>query len=31
MDHNEAMCAFYVKVGGFDQFQQSEISVLTVS
>jgi len=31
MDHTEANCVFYVKVGRFDQFEQSKISVLTVT
>ena len=31
MDHMEASCIFYVKVGRFDQFEQSKISVLTVT
>jgi len=31
MDHMEAICIFYIKVGGFDQFEQSKISVLTVT
>jgi hypothetical protein len=31
MDHREAGCVFYVKVGRFDQFKRSEISVLTVT
>jgi len=31
MDHMEASCAFYVKVGKFDQFEQSKISILTVT
>jgi hypothetical protein len=31
MDHMEASCIFYVKVGGFDQFEQSEIGILTVT
>jgi len=31
MDHMEASCVFYVKVGRFDQFEQSKISVLTVT
>jgi len=29
MDHMEASCIIYVKVGRFDQFEQSKISVLT--
>jgi len=31
MDHIEASCVFYVKVGRFNQFEQSKISVLTVT
>jgi hypothetical protein len=31
MDHMEASCVFYVMVGRFDQFEQSKISVLTVT
>jgi hypothetical protein len=31
MDHMEASCVFYVKVGRFDQFEQSKVSVLTVT
>ena len=31
MDHMVASCVFYVKVGKFDQFEQSKISVLTVT
>jgi len=31
MDHMEASCIFYVKVGRFDQFEQSKISILTVT
>ena len=31
MDHIEASCVFSVKVGRFDQFEQSKISVLTVT
>jgi hypothetical protein len=31
MDHIQASCVFYVKVGRFDQFKQSKISVLTVT
>jgi len=31
MDHMEASCVFCVKVGRFDQFEQSKISVLTVT
>jgi len=31
MDHMEASCIFYVKVGRFDQLEQSKISVLTVT
>jgi len=31
MDHMEASCVFYVKVGRFDQFEQSKITVLTVT
>jgi hypothetical protein len=31
MDHMEASCVFYVKVGRFGQFDQSKISVLTVT
>jgi hypothetical protein len=30
-DHTEARCVFYVKVGRFDQFEQSKFSVLTVT
>jgi hypothetical protein len=30
MDHMEASCVLYVKVGKFDQFEQSKFSVLTV-
>jgi len=30
IDHIEASCVLYVKVGRFDQFEQSKISVLTV-
>jgi len=30
MDHMEASCVFYVKVGMFDQLEQSKIYVLTV-
>jgi len=29
MDHMEACCVFYGKVGRFDQLEQSKISVLT--
>jgi hypothetical protein len=31
LDHMEASCVFYVTVGRFDQFEQSKISVLTVT
>jgi len=31
MDHMEASCLLYVKVGRFDQFEQSKISVLTIT
>jgi len=31
MDHMEVICVLYVKVGRFDQFEQSKISVLTVT
>jgi len=31
MDHMEASCVFYVKVGRFDQFEQCKTSVLTVT
>jgi len=31
MDDMEASCIFYVKVGTFDQLEQSKISVLTVT
>jgi len=31
MDRIEASSVFYVKVGRFDQFEQSKISVLTVT
>jgi len=31
MDHTEASCVFYVKVGRYDQFEQSKIGVLTVT
>jgi hypothetical protein len=31
MDHMEASCACYVKVGRFDQLEQSKISNLTVT
>jgi len=31
MDHMEASCVFYVKVGRFDHLEQSKICVLTVS
>jgi hypothetical protein len=30
-DQIEASCVFYVKVGRFDQFEQSKISILTVT
>jgi hypothetical protein len=30
-DHMEASCVLYVKVGSCDQFEQSTISVLTVT
>ena len=31
MDHMEASCVFYVKVGRFHQLEQTKISVLTVT
>jgi hypothetical protein len=31
MDHMEASCVLYVKVGRFDQFEHSKISVLTIT
>ena len=31
MDDMEANCIFYVKVGTFDQLEQSKIGVLTVN
>jgi len=31
MDHMEASYVFYVKVGRFDQFEYSKISILTVT
>ena len=31
MTNMEASCVFYVKVGRFDQFEQSKFSVLTVT
>jgi len=31
MDHMEASCILYVEVGRFDQFEQSQINVLTVT
>jgi len=31
MDHMEASCVLYVKVGRFDPFKRSKISVLTVT
>ena len=31
MDHMEASCVFYVKVGRFGYFEQNKISVLTVT
>ena len=31
MDDMQASCVFYVVVGRFDQFEQSKISVLTVT
>jgi len=31
MDHMEASCFFYIKVGMFDQLEQSKICVLTVT
>jgi len=31
MDHMEGSCIFYVKVGRFDQFEQTKISVLTIT
>ena len=31
MDHMEASCIFYIKVGRFDQFKQIKISVLNVT
>jgi len=30
VDHMEASCVLYVKVGMFDQLEQGKISVLTV-
>jgi len=31
MDHMEASCVFYIKVGTLDQLEQSRISVLTIT
>ena len=31
MDHKEASCVLYVKIGKFDRFEQSKISVLTIT
>jgi len=31
MDHMEACCVFYVKVGWFDQFEHSKISILNIN
>jgi len=31
VDHMEASCAFYVKVGTFDQLEYSKICLLTVT
>ena len=31
MDNMEASCVFYVKVGTFNQFEQSKICILTVN
>ena len=31
IDYKEASCVFYDKGGRFDQFEQSKISVLTVT
>jgi len=31
MDHMEASCVFYVKVGTLDQLQQSKFCVLTIT
>jgi len=31
MDHMEASCVFYVKVGRFDHLEQSKICVLTMT
>jgi len=31
MDHMDASCVFYVKVGRFGKFEQSKISILTVT
>jgi len=31
MDYMEESCVFYVKVGWFDQFEQSKISLLTMT
>jgi hypothetical protein len=31
MDHMETSCVFYVKVGRFEQFEHSKISVLTIT
>jgi hypothetical protein len=30
-DHMEASCTLYVKIGRFDQFEQSKISLLNVT
>jgi hypothetical protein len=31
MDHMEASCILYVKVGRFDQYKQTKISVLNIT
>jgi len=31
MDHMEASCVIYVKVGRYDQIEQSKISVLPIT
>jgi hypothetical protein len=31
IDHMEAICVLYVKFGSFDQFENSKISVLTLT
>jgi len=31
MDHMEASCIFYLKVGRFHQLERSKISILTVT